>query len=77
MIKKKQRIYTGYIMLTRCYGYQKKKKKTNHYISKIQHPVQGDFNLLKETGGYANRLDRYSRTISMQIYKRYKNSEER
>lgn len=74
MIKKTQRIYTGYTMLTRCYEYKKKKK---HHISKIQHPVQGDLNLLKETGSYVNRLDRYSRTMSMQIYKCYKNSEER
>ena len=53
------------------------KKKKKHHISKIQHPVQGDLNLLKETGSYVNRLDRYSRTMSMQIYKCYKNSEER
>lgn len=55
-------------MLTRCYGLKKKNFKN---------PVQGDLNLLKETGGHVNRLDRYSRTISMQIYKCYKNSEER
>lgn len=42
-------------MLTKCYEYKKKK---NYHISKIQHPVQGDLNLLKETGSYVNRLDR-------------------
>lgn len=57
-------------MLTRCYGLKKKK-----HISKTL--SKGDLNLLKETGGHVYRLDRYSRTISIQIYKCYKNSEER